>query len=207
MLGIVVLAGCNSTESASLPTTTVASSAALPSAVPDDLRATIFDRLPTNYIEAPTGSELDGPLGLAGTAEAVDDQEAAKQEAILQQYGFRSAYQRTWAVKGTGETLIIRVQVMGSAGQALGYFNLLTFADQASSQQATFPTPRLADTSGFTRSYTAPTGSQVAQDINMVRGPLFYHVIFTGPQGSVSPSNILRIARSQSTEAASLGYV
>jgi hypothetical protein len=207
MLGIVVLAGCNSTESASLPTTTVASSAALPSAVPDDLRATIFDRLPTNYIEAPTGSELDGPLGLAGTAEAVDDQEAAKQEAILQQYGFRSAYQRTWAVKGTGETLIIRVQVMGSAGQALGYFNLLTFADQASSQQTTFPTPQLPDASGFTRSFTAATGSQVAQDINLVRGPLFYHVIFTGPQGSVSPSNILSIARSQSTEAASLGYV
>jgi len=39
-----------------------------------------------------------------------------------------------------------------------------------------------------------------------VRGPLFYHLIFTGPQGSISPSDILRVARSQSTEAASLGY-
>jgi len=206
MLGMVVLAGCNSTKSTGSTTTTVARSVALPSAVSDDLRVTIFDRFPTNYIEAPAGSDLDGPLGLAGTAEAVDDQESAKQEAILRQYGFRSAYQRTWAVKGTGETLIIRVQVMGSPGQALGYFNLLTFAGQASSQLTTFPTPRLADTSGFTRSFTAPTGSQVAQDINMVRGPLFYHLIFTGPQGSISPSDILRVARSQSTEAASLGY-
>lgn len=50
------------------------------------------------------GSALDGPLGLTGTAEAVADQETAKQEAILQQYGFMSAYQRTWIVKGTGET-------------------------------------------------------------------------------------------------------
>ena len=158
MLGMVVLAGCNSTKSTSLPTTTVAPSAAIPSAGPDDLRETVFDRLPTNYIEAPTGSDLDGPLGLAGTAEAVDDQETAKQEAILQQYGFRSAYQRTWALKGTGETLIIRVQVMGSAVQALGYFNLLNFAGQASSQLTAFPTPQLPDASGFTRSFTESTG-------------------------------------------------
>ncbi len=204
MLGMVVLAGCNSTKSTSR--TSVASSTAIPTAVPGDLRLIVFDRLPANYLEAPAGSDLDGPLGLSATAKAVDDQETAQQEAILRQYGFRSAYQRTWAVKGTGETLIIRVQVMGSPGQALGYFNLLTFAGQASSQLTTFPTPRLADTSGFTRSFTAPTGSQVAQDINMVRGPLFYHLIFTGPQGSISPSDILRVARSQSTEAASLGY-
>jgi hypothetical protein len=59
----------------------------------------------------------------------------------LQQYGFRSAYQRTWVVKGTGETLIIRVQVMGSPKQALGYFNLMTFDGRISSQQTTFPTP------------------------------------------------------------------
>jgi hypothetical protein len=206
MLGMVVLAGCNSTKSTSSTTTTIASGAALPRAVPADLRLTIFDRLPTNYVEEPSGSDVDGPLGLAGTAEAVDDQEPVKQKTILQQYGFRSAYQRTWVVKGTGETLIIRVQLMGSPTQAVGYFDLLTFAGQASNQMTTFPTPRLADASGFTRSFTAPTGSQVAQDLNLVRGPLFYHLIFTGPQGSISPSDVLRIARSQSTAAASLGY-
>lgn len=206
MLGMVVLAGCNSTKSTSSTTTTVASSAPLRSAVPVDLRKTVFDRLPASYIEEPAGSDLDGPLGLIGTAEAVDDQETAKQEAILQQYGFRRSYQRTWVVKGTGETLVIRVQVMGSPVQALGYFNLLTFADQASGQLTTFPTPELADSSGFTRLFTGSTGSQASQDINLVRGPLFYHLIFTGAQESVSPSDILSIARSQSTEAATLGY-
>src|SRR5580700_2691549 len=69
------------------------------------------------------GSHLDGPLDLAATAEAVDDQETAKQEAILQQYGFRSAYERTWVVRGTAETLIIKAQVMRSPKQAVGYFN------------------------------------------------------------------------------------
>jgi UDP:flavonoid glycosyltransferase YjiC (YdhE family) len=49
-------------------------------------------------------------------------------------------------------------------------------------------------------------GSQVSQDINLARGRLFYHLIFTGPQGSISPSDVLKIAGSQSTEAASLGY-
>lgn len=95
---------------------------------------------------------------------------------------------------------------MGSPTQALGYFNLLTFADRASSQLTTFPTPQLADASGFTRLFTESTGSQASQDINLVRGSLFYRLIFTGAPGSVSPSDILSIARSQSTEAASLGY-
>jgi len=199
-----MLAGCNSTKSTSR--TSVASSTAIPTAVPGDLRLIVFDRLPANYLEAPAGSDLDGPLGLSATAKAVDDQETAQQEAILRQYGFRSAYQRTWVVKDTGETLIIRVQVMGSPLQALGYFDLLTFAGQSSHQQTTFPTPQLADASGFTRFFTASTGSQVAQDINLARGPLFYHLIFTGPKGSISPSDILSIAGSQSTEAASLGY-
>jgi len=206
LLGMVVLSGCSSHKSASVTTTSVESTAPVPSAVPYDLRMTVFDRLPANYIEEPAGSDLDGPLGVAGTAEAVDDQETAKQVTILRQYGFRSAYQRTWVVKGTGETLIIRVQVMGSPGQALGYFNLLTFGDRTSAQLTAFPTPQLSDASGFTRSFTEPTGRQVAQDINLVRGLLFYHFIFTGPQGSISPSDILRIAESQSAEAVSLGY-
>jgi hypothetical protein len=206
LLGMVVLAGCDSGRSATSTTTTLPGRVANPAAVPDDLRLTIFDRLPTNYREEPAGSDVDGPLDLAETANAVDDQEIATQEALLQQYGFRSAYQRTWVVKGTGEILIIRVQVMGSPGQALGYFNLLTYAGRTSGQMTAFPTPLLADASGFTRSFSASTGSQVAQDFNLVRGRLFYHVIFTGPQGSVSPGGVLRIARSQSKKAASLGY-
>jgi len=124
----------------------------------------------------------------------------------LQQYGFRSAYQRTWVVKGTAEMLIIRVQVMGSAEQAVGYFNLLTFDGRESDQVTAFPTPELAHASGFTRSFTATKGSEVSQDINLARGRLFYHLIFTGPQGSISPGDVLHIALSQSTEAALLGY-
>ena len=158
IFGLVILAGCSSGKSTSLTTTTVVPKIANPNAVPVDLRRTIFDQLSASYVEEPAGSDLDGPLGLAATAEAVDDQETAAEEAILQQYGFRSAYQRTWIVKGTGETLIIRVQVMGSALQALGYFNLLNFAGQASSQLTAFPTPQLPDASGFTRSFTESTG-------------------------------------------------
>jgi hypothetical protein len=206
LLVMVVLAGCDSGPSATSTTTTLPRRAANPDAVPGDLRLTIFDRLPANYIEEPAGSGADGPLDLAETAEAVDDQETSTQEALLQQYGFSSAYQRTWVVKGTGETLIIRVQVMGSPGQALGYFNLLTFAGRTSGQTTAFPTPSLADASGFTRSFSASTGSQVAQDLNLVRGRLFYHLIFTGPQGSISPGSVSSIARSQSKRAASLGY-
>jgi hypothetical protein len=205
MIGLAVLAGCNSGTSTSSTSTTVARSAANPNAVPHDLRLAIFERLPANYIEEPAGSDLDGPLGLAATAAAVDDQETTQQEAVLQQYGFRSAYQRTWVVKGTGKTLIIRVQVMGSPTQALGYFNVLTL-DGRISGQTTIPTPHLADASGFTRSFTGSTGSQVSQDINLARGRLFYHLIFTGPQGTISPSDVVGIARSQSAVAASLGY-
>ena len=203
ILGLVVLSGCSSGKST---TATVASKAANPNIVPKDLRRTIFARLPANYIEEPVGSDADGPLGLPATAEAVDDQETAAEEAVLQQYGFRSAYQRTWIVKGTGEVLIIRVQVMGSPKQALDYFNLMPFDGRISSQVTAFQTPRLADASGFTRSFTATNGSQVSQDINLERGRLFYHLIFSGPQGSISPSDVLKIAGSQSTEAASLGY-
>jgi hypothetical protein len=207
ILGVVVLAGCTSGNSTSLTTTTVVKKPANPRAVPDDLRRTIFDRLPHTYIEEPVGSVRDGPLGLAATANATDDRETATQKSILKQYGFRSAYQRTWIVKGTAEMLIIRVEVMGSSKQALGYFNLLTFADRSSAQLTTFATPLLAETSGFTRSFVASTGKEVSQDINMVRGDLFYHLIFTGPEGSISPGEVLTVAKDQSIEAASLGYM
>jgi hypothetical protein len=206
MLGVAVLAGCGSNKSSSSTTTTVTGHATNPSAVPNDLRLTVFDGLPANYIEEPVGSRFDGALDLVETAEAVDDQQTAEQQAILRQYGFRSAYQRTWLLKGTSKILIIRVQVMGSPALALGYFNLLTFAGRTSSQMTNVATPQLADASGFTRYFTGSTGRQVAQDINLARGRLFYHLIFTGPRGSISPSDILSIARSQSNEAASLGY-
>ena len=84
--------------------------------------------------------------------------------------------------------LTIRVQVMGSSQQSLGYFTLLTVADRSSVQLTAFPTPRLADASGFTRSFAASTGKEASQDINMVRGTLFYHLSFTGPQGLISPA-------------------
>jgi len=178
---------------------TVASKAANPSAVP---------RRPASR-QLHRGTRWVRPrraLGLAATAEAVDDQETAAGEVVLQQYGFRSAYQRTWVVKGTAETLIIRVQVMGSPKQALGYFNLLTFDGRLSSQVTKFPTPQLADSSGFARYFAATNGSDVSQDINLARGRLFYHLIFPGPQGSVSPSDVLKIAGSQGWKATSLGY-
>jgi hypothetical protein len=206
ILGMMVLAGCSSGNTTNSTTTTLAKKAANPSAVPNNLRLTIFDRLPANYIEKPAGSVGDGPLGLAATATAVDDQKIALQESLLRQYGYRSAYQRTWVVKGTAEVLIVRVQVMGSPEQAVRYFNLLTFAGRLSAQVSAFPTPRLADASGFTRSFVESNVNEVAQDINMVRGDLYYHLIFTGPLGSISPDHVLRIARDQSSDAASLGY-
>jgi hypothetical protein len=204
MLCLIGLAGCSSARSTS--STTTVPGVPAPDAVPGDLRLTIFDRLPPTYIEEPAGSDTDGPLDLPETAEAVDDQETATQEALLQQYGFHGAYQRTWVVKDTGEILIIRVQVMGSPAQALGYFTVLNFGGRTSDQLTTFPTPGLADASGFTRPFTGSTGPQVSQDINLARGRLFYHLIFTGPEGSISPGDVLNIARHQSTEAASLGY-
>jgi hypothetical protein len=206
MLGAAVLAGCGSTRSTSSTTPTVVSSTSLPNVLPDNLRLTVFDRLPTNFIEEPEGSDSDGPLDLTETAQAVDDQEVAEQQRILEQYGFTSGYQRTWLVKGTGDVLIIRVQDMGSTSEALAYLNLLTFFVPTSAQLIKFPTPGLADASGFTRYFTGSTGTQVAQDVSLARGRLFYHLIFTGPKGSISTANVLGIARAQSTEAASLGY-
>jgi hypothetical protein len=204
ILGTFVLTACNASTPTSPTTTTVARGAAKSSV--DHLRLTIFDRLPASFIEEPAGSNLDGPLNLIETATAVDDQETAIQEAILRQYGFRTAYQRTWTISGTGETLIIRVQDMGSPMKALGYFNFLTYTSRLLGQLTSFPTPQLADASGFSRSFTESTGPQVAQDISLARGRLYYHLIFTGPQGTVSPSDILTIARSQSTQAVSLGF-
>jgi hypothetical protein len=46
----------------------------------------------------------------------------------------------------------------------------------------------------------------VAQDVNLVQGRLFFHLIFTGPRGKVSPGDVLAVARSQSAEAADQGY-
>jgi hypothetical protein len=207
ILGLLILAGCSSGKSANSTTTTVASGASNPDAVPGDLRRAIVDRLPTGYIEEPSGSDLNGPLGLAETAEAVDNKETATQESVLRQHGFRSAYQRTWVVRGTAEMLIIRVQVMGSPEQSLSYLALLTFDGRLSAQETTFPTPQLAGASGSTRSFMVAKGSDVSQDINLARGRLFYHLILTGPRGSVSPSDVLKIARSQSRVAASLGYI
>jgi hypothetical protein len=204
-----LVASCSATgasTSTRSSTTAVTGGTSIVGSEPGDLRATIFDMLPTDYIEEPVGSGLDGPLSLVETAEAVDDQETAQQETILEQYGFSAAYQRTWVVKGTSEVLIIRVQVMGSPMQALGYFNLLNFDGRASSQTTMFAISGLANSSGFTRSFTSSAGTQVAQDVNLARARLFYHLIFTGPQGSISPSDLLSIARSQSAEAVSLGY-
>jgi hypothetical protein len=206
MLAAAVLAGCGSTKSTTSSTPTVLSSTSPPTASRNDLRLTIFDRLPANYVEEPEGSDSDGPLDLAETAQAVDDQETAEQQTILQQYGFTNAYQRTWLVKGAGDILIVRVQAMGSTSQALAYLNLLTFFVPTSAQLIKFQTPGLADASGFTRYFTGSTGAQVAQDVSLARGRLFYHLIFTGPKGSISPGNLLSIARAQSSEAASLGY-
>jgi hypothetical protein len=206
MLGSIALAGCDSSRSTTATSTSVTTTASSPDAAPRDLRNTVFDQMPGNFVEEPVGSNSDGPLDLTGTAEAVDDQETGEQEAILQRFGFVSAYQRTWVVKGTTELLIIRVQVMGSPGQALDYFNLLTLADRTSDQLASVPTPRLTGASAFTRSFVDSDGSQVAQDVNLVRGRLFYHLILTGPAGTISPDQALRVARSQSIEAAVLGY-
>lgn len=206
LLGLACLLGCHSSPTTASPTTTVSGTAATTNSVPADLRPTIFDSLPARFIEAPPGSDLDGPLGLTATANAVDDQQPAAQEMLLQKYGFVRSYERTWGVKGVGETLIIRVQVMGSPSQARAYYNVLTYADKVSSQLTTFSTPSLSGASGFTRSFAGSTGPQISQDINLVRGPLFYHLIFTGPQGSLQPSDVLDIARSQSALAASIGY-
>jgi hypothetical protein len=206
LLASALLAGCGSGASTSVTTTTVAPRAAEPDAVPGDLRLVVFDRLPARFIEEPTGSALDGPLGLVGTAEALDDQETSTQEALLQQYGFISAYQRAWLVEGTRQLLIIRVQVMGSPAQAAAYFNLLNVADRASGQFGSFPTPRLAEASGFTHTYDDSSGREVSQDISLVRGRLFYHLIFTGPKGTVPAGDVLGVAVSQSNEAADLGY-
>jgi hypothetical protein len=205
MFVVVFAADCSSSTSTTTSTST-APGTTVSSTVPDDLRMAIFAQLPANYIEEPAGSGADGPLGLAATAEAVDDEQPARQDVLLEQDGFRRAYQRAWVVKGTHEVLIIRVQLMGSPGQALGYFNLLTFAGRVSTQLTAFPMPGLTGASGFTRPFTTSAGPQVAQDVNLVRGPLFYHLILTGPRGSITPADVLSIARSQSSEAASLGY-
>jgi hypothetical protein len=206
VLCLVALAGCSSGKPTGSTTTTVAKKASGSGAVPGNLRPTIFDRLPARYIEEPAGTGSDGPLGLAATANAVDDQDPALEQTLLAQYGFRSAYQRTWVVKGTGEVLIIRVQVMGSPKESLGYYNLMTFYSRTNTQLIAFPTSQLADASGFSRTFAASTGKQQSQDINMVRGVLFFHFIFTGPLGSVTPADVVKIAESQSGQAASLGY-
>jgi len=209
VVAVVALAGCSSsksTNSALSTTTTAATSATVAGAAPIDLRGAIFSELPAGYIEEPIGASADGPLGLTATAIAVDDLEPARQAALLVQYGFRRAYERTWSVKGAGQTLIIRVQLMGSGLLATGYFNLLALADRAVTQFTAFATPTLVRAAGFSRAFAGATGPQVAEDVSLVRGPLFYHLIFTGPQGSVSPGNVLGIAQSQSDLAASLGY-
>jgi len=204
VLTMVVLSGCDSNQSSST-TTTTANRAATSDAVPTNLRATVFDRLPANFIEEPVGSKSDGPLDLLATAEAVDDQQTSEQELLLRQNGFVGGYQRTWVVAGTAELLIIRVQVMGSPAKAFDYFNLLTYGGKASGQTS-FSTAPLPEASGFTRYFDGSTGPQVSQDVNLVQERLFFHLIFTGPRGRISPRDVLAIAESQSAEAADQGY-
>ncbi len=172
---------------------------------PADLRLVLFDQLPASYVEQRFGAGGDGPLDLAGAARLQNSHSAVGQ-TFLQQYAFQRGYQRVWELNGVDKLLVLRVLLMGSPQQAAAYFNVVTFGDNASVGITKFPTPGLAHASGFTLSYASALGPRVEHFVDLVRGPLFFHLSAIGPAGSVGPGDILGIARSQGAEASSMGY-
>jgi hypothetical protein len=206
LAGFVSVAGCRGSSKTAIATTTVPRTTT--TTVPANLATVIFDQFPASYIEAPIGLDgVVGPLDLSATANAVDDKDVAHATTDLEQFGFQRAYDLVWVLKGTDESLSIRVQLMESASQAMGYFNLLSSADQTSTVLTTFPTPGLATATGFTdNDVTDSNGPRTVQSVELVRGPLFYDLELIGPRGTIAPTAILSAAQSQSAEAASLGY-
>lgn len=205
LAGFASLAGCSGANKSAGATTTVSTTTT--TALPANLASVIFDQFPASYIEASIGLDgLVGSLDLAATAKAVDDKDVARATTDLEQYGFQRAYELVWVLKGTDDSLSIRVQLMGSASQAMGYFNVLSFGVRTSSALTAFSTPRLGTATGFTDDVTDSNGPRTVQSVYLVRGPLFYDLELIGPRGTIAPSAVLRAARSQSAEDASLGY-
>lgn len=203
-LGLVGLAGCSSSKPTSVavaPTTTSTTVDLL-----NNLQLTISDQVPAGFIEEPLGTDGEGPLDLAGTAQSINPMHIAAVEMILQQYNFVRGYQRVWVDQATGKSLVIRVQLMGSAFQAMEYYNVQSDADRLGGQSKKFLTPTLDLASGFTSSFTDKNGARSGQFVDLARGPLFFHISLVGARGSVSQADIVTMAQSQSTESAAQGY-
>lgn len=197
------LAGCSASKTAAAATTTVPATTTT-TTVLNNLRQVIFDQLPASYVEHTVGDGFEGPLDLAATGATVNPNEITATTALLQMYGFKAAYERLWSVPGTVDGLIIRVQLMGSAFEAMEYFNALTFVDKASGL-VPFSTAGLANSRGFSENFTLNAVAAETHFVDLIRGPLFYHIAVVGSRGS-SSAVALSIAGSQSAEAAALGF-
>jgi hypothetical protein len=201
---LLVSSGCTTKKVAIAPTTVPAITTTT-LGVPVDLRTALFAQFPAGYVEAPVGVDSAGPLTLA-TAAAAQSATPATETPILKQYGFVSGYQRVWVIKGSNESLNSRVLVMGSAFEAMEFYNVTTFADEASAKITTFPTSGLVNSDGFKTSITDANGSRGVVWIDLVRGPLFYHIGMFSPPKVLPLTTLINIAQSQSTEDATFGY-
>ncbi len=172
-----------------------------------DLRSVLFDQFPGTYVEEPVGVGVEGPLDLAGAATPQSSTNPTSAQGQLQAAGFLRGYTRGWVVKGaTTEFLLCRVLLLGSRQQALGYYDDITFTEKVDPHISTFPTPGLADAVGFIVSYTDAQGAHSDYTIDMVAGPLLYHLDFGGPPGAVVPNDIVRGRPLPEPRGGSLGY-
>jgi hypothetical protein len=203
LIGVAGLSGCSGSSKAASATTTIPSITT--TTLPASLRDLIFGQFPGSYVEALVGVGFEGPLDISQVA-SVQSTTPAAETVVLRQYGFRAGYDRTWAINGTNKALATRVLVMGSPTQALDFYNETTFENREVGNYATFETPALATSVGYRASVTLTTGVRELLWIDMVRGPLFYHIVLLGLPNSLAPSELLSVAQSQSTEDASLGY-
>jgi len=206
VIALSILTACSSsTKTAARSTTTATTPTTAAGLI--DLRSLIFQQLPATYIEEPAGVGVDGPLDLLGAAKAQSSTNAAAVQADLVREGFLRGYERGWVIKaGTTEFLNCWVLLFATRLQAAAYFNLINFDAKVAPNISTFPTPGLANSSGFVVPFTLAQGPQVDHTIDLVAGRLYFHLGLSGPPGTFTANDILTIAQSQRARATALGY-
>jgi len=205
IVGVAILASCSSHHSSASAPTTIAPPTSASAAGPADLRHALFDQLPASYVEEPAGTGVDGPLALPAAAKAQSSANPSGARSQLVTLGFKRGYARGWVVTGASEFLYSYVFLFDSPHDATSYWNQITFEYRVDPNISTFPTGALANAASFIV-HTTAQGVHDDYVVDLVAGPLFYRVDLGGPPGSVTPSDVLTIARSQMVEAAALGY-
>jgi hypothetical protein len=204
---VSVLVGCggHAAKSVAATSTSVATTTTTLPPAPADLRTAIINQVPGNYYEQPTGIGLDGPLDLKSATLAEFGDSTASD--VLQKFDFQRGYRRAWFISGSTKEVIIRVLLFDPPGEANFFYNYVV--DPLSTLPAgetAFDVPGIANAGGVTDRYHDSTGSRLAQNVDLVRGPLFVSMVVDAPGTGATTAEVIAVAQAEVAKLASLGY-